>query len=173
MSGPLLIDVSRLIGRTLRGRLPTGIDRVCLAYVEHFGRGARAVVQWRGWRRIGSLEASQQLFELLLKGEPGRLHEAARLIVTGFLRRTQAVGCPGAIYLNVGHTGLEAAGLVQWLQQTQARPVYMVHDLIPLTHPEYCRPGEAARHGARMENVLRTGAAVLANSQETLKDLRR
>jgi glycosyltransferase involved in cell wall biosynthesis len=172
MSGPLLIDVSRLIGRTLRGRLPTGIDRVCLAYVEHFGSGARAVVQWRGWRRIGTAESSRQMFELLLTPSPARLREAARLIVKGFLRNGQEAECRGAVYLNVGHTGLDAPGLTQWLQALDARAVYMVHDLIPLTHPEYCRPGESARHGARMDTVLRTGAAVLANSQATLEDLR-
>ena len=171
MSGPLLIDVSRLVGRTLRGRLPTGIDRVCLAYVDRFGSGARAVVQWRGWRRIGTAHASRQLFELLLKPDAGRLQEAARLIVTGFLRPGRDGECHGAIYLNVGHTGLEAPGLAQWLQAMHARAVYMVHDLIPLTHPEYCRPGEAQRHGARMEAMLRTGSAVLANSQATLDDL--
>jgi glycosyltransferase involved in cell wall biosynthesis len=171
MSGPLLIDVSRLIGRTLRGRLPTGIDRVCLAYIEHFGPGARAVVQWRGWRRIGSFEASQRLFGLLLSGESGHLREAVRVIATGFLLSPGAAECSGAIYLNVGHTGLDAPGLADWLQQTGVRPVYMVHDLIPLTHPEYCRPGEAARHAARMDAVLRTAAAVLANSQATLDDL--
>jgi glycosyltransferase involved in cell wall biosynthesis len=172
MTGPLLIDVSRLVGRTLRGRFPTGIDRVCLTDVERFGPRARAVVQWRGWRRIGTAEASRRLFELLLKRDPGRMQEAARLMVTGFLRPGQEAKCQGAIYLNVGHTGLEAPGLTQWLQALQARAVYMVHDLIPLTHPEYCRPGEAERHGTRMEAVLRTGAAVLANSQATLDDLR-
>jgi glycosyltransferase involved in cell wall biosynthesis len=172
MTGPLLIDVSRLVGRTLRGRFPTGIDRVCLAYVERFGPRARAVVQWRGWRRIGTAEASQQLFELLLQRKPGRFQHAARLMVTGCLRLGQQAECQGAIYLNVGHTGLEAPGLAQWLHALQARAVYMVHDLIPLTHPEYCRPGEAERHGTRMEAVLRTGAAVLANSQATLDGLR-
>jgi glycosyltransferase involved in cell wall biosynthesis len=172
MTGPLLIDVSRLVGRTLRGRFPTGIDRVCLAYVERFGPQARAVVQWRGWRCIGTAEASHQLFELLLQREPGRLQQAARLMVKGFLRPGQEAECQGAIYLNVGHTGLEAPGLARWLHALQARAVYMVHDLIPLTHPEYCRPGEAERHGTRMEAVLRTGAAVLANSQATLDGLR-
>ena len=41
---PLLLDVTRLIWRRWKGRLPTGIDRVCLAYLRHFGGRAQAVV---------------------------------------------------------------------------------------------------------------------------------
>jgi glycosyltransferase involved in cell wall biosynthesis len=47
----------------------------------------------------------------------------------------------------------------------------MVHDLIPITHPEYCRPGELQRHEDRMNTVLQTAAAIVANSQATLDEL--
>ena len=43
-----LLDVSRLIWRVWDGRLATGIDRVCLEYVQHFGPRSQAVVQFRG-----------------------------------------------------------------------------------------------------------------------------
>ena len=46
-----------------------------------------------------------------------------------------------------------------------------MHDLIPLTHPEYCRAGEQTKHAARMRTVLETGAGVIGNSQATLDDL--
>jgi glycosyltransferase involved in cell wall biosynthesis len=47
-----------------------------------------------------------------------------------------------------------------------------VHDLIPLTHPEYCRPGESERHASRMHAVLRSAAGILAISQGTMDQLR-
>ena len=48
----ILLDISRLVWRRWAGRLPTGIDRVCLAYLDHFAPRARAVLQWRGHVRV-------------------------------------------------------------------------------------------------------------------------
>jgi glycosyltransferase involved in cell wall biosynthesis len=47
----------------------------------------------------------------------------------------------------------------------------MVHDLIPVSHPQYCRPNEALRHERRIATVLRTAAAVVTNSSATLLEL--
>jgi hypothetical protein len=49
---PLLLDVTRLIWRRWAGGRPTGIDRVCLAYLDHFGSAAQAVIQHPRLRRI-------------------------------------------------------------------------------------------------------------------------
>jgi glycosyltransferase involved in cell wall biosynthesis len=49
--------------------------------------------------------------------------------------------------------------------------VYFLHDLIPLTHPECCRPGEADKHRQRLLTMLQTGHGIIANSQATLEDL--
>ena len=62
---PFLLDVTRLIWRRWKGRLPTGIDRVCLAYLRYFAPNAQAVVQRDGFRRILDSKASQELFGLL------------------------------------------------------------------------------------------------------------
>ena len=66
---PLLLDVSRLIWRRWAGRQPTGIDRVCLAYLEHFGPRAQAVVQHRRFRGILGRRTSAALFQLLPSGK--------------------------------------------------------------------------------------------------------
>jgi glycosyltransferase involved in cell wall biosynthesis len=47
----------------------------------------------------------------------------------------------------------------------------VVHDLIPITYPEYSRQGERERHLARMNNVLAAASGVITNSQATLKKL--
>jgi glycosyltransferase involved in cell wall biosynthesis len=167
-----LIDVSRLVGRRAKGRLPTGIDRVCLAYVREFGDRGLAVLQWRGWRRVLSADDSQRLFELLLAPGPRFLKELAKLVRPSLLRAAPAGPRDAFIYLNVGHTELEGTGLAEWLERVHARAVYLVHDLIPLTHPEYCRPGEAQRHARRIETILRTAAGVVTNSAATLDALR-
>jgi glycosyltransferase involved in cell wall biosynthesis len=172
MEGSLLIDVSRLMGRANRGRLPTGVDRVCLAYVEHFGARAQAVLQWGGWRRIAPYGASQELFALLR--EPGEhfFRDASRIIARACLPPWPSQEGRGRIYFNHGHSGLDDHGLAHWLRRTRQRPVFMVHDLIPLTHPEYCRPGEREKHAARLRNLLAMGAGLLTNSDDTADALR-
>src|SRR5438105_14538126 len=64
----ILIDVSRLIWRFWRGGLPTGIDRVCLAYVEHFRSRAQAVIHRSGRYYVLSNSHSDLLFELFSRG---------------------------------------------------------------------------------------------------------
>jgi glycosyltransferase involved in cell wall biosynthesis len=78
---------------------------------------------------------------------------------------------PGALFFNTGHSGLDHPGYAQKVQALRIRPVYFLHDLIPLTHPEYCREGEVAKHRQRLRTMLRTGYGVIANSQATLDDL--
>jgi glycosyltransferase involved in cell wall biosynthesis len=166
---PILLDVSRLIWRRWTGRLPTGIDRVCLAYLDHFGSRAHAVVQFRGFRRILSRNYSARLFRLLLgRGGFFKLRLVA-ILAKAALHRNH--GADGQIYLNVGHTGLNSPHLQPWLAKHRLRPVYLVHDLIPLTHPQYCRRGEDVRHRERMANALNSAHGIIANSQDTASEL--
>jgi len=163
------LDVTRLVWRRWKGRYPTGIDRVCLAYLRHFGSRAQAVVQHRHFRRILDREASRELFELL-DGTPARFRRKLPLAIMRHLGGLNAQG-QGRIYLNIGHTGLDSPGFRDWVARTDVKPVYLVHDLIPITHPEFCRPGESSRHRARMRTVLATATGVIANSQATQDEL--
>lgn len=96
----------------------------------------------------------------------------------GFARNLARVAmrrpCEGRdrVYLNVGHTGLNDPGFREWAMSAAVKPVYLVHDLIPITHPEYCRAGEAPKHIDRMMTVLETASGVIANSESTLVQLR-
>jgi len=166
-----LIDVSRLVWRAWRGGLPTGIDRVCLAYVEHFGSRAHAVVQRRGVQLVLSPSHSDRLFRLLLADKPmRRLSLVMFWTVAGpaaLRKRTRR----GAIYLNVGHTGLNESSLPAWIARHRLRAVYLIHDLIPLTHPQFCRPGEEEKHRRRMENVLISGSGLIGNSGATVDEV--
>jgi Glycosyltransferase len=75
------------------------------------------------------------------------------------------------IYLNVGHTGLNSAGITRWLNEARVRPVYFLHDLIPITHPQFCRPGERDNHVARIKTMLVSGTGIIGNSEATLAEL--
>lgn len=167
----VLFDVSRLVWRWWRGGLATGVDRVCLAYLHHFRDRARAVVQWRGRHFILSAAHSDRLFDVFARAPQGFRSRIAALAASALLSGRSAPVARGTLYLNVGHTGLNEPSLTGWVQKSGLKAVYFVHDLIPLTHPQYCRPGEIEKHVHRMENVLLSASGVIANSQATLDDL--
>ncbi len=174
-SVPVVLDVSRLVWRRWKSFLPTGIDRVCLAYLDAFAPDARAMLQWKGRRLVLREHDSQRLFALLREpGDTGFRRRLAVLLGRALLvARIKPTGTAGHFYLNVGHTGLDADGLDGWLTRGSLRAVYLVHDLIPIRHPAHCRPGEAAKHAARMRTVLRTATVVIVNSAATRAELAR
>ena len=165
----VLIDVTRLLGRFMKGRLPTGVDRVNLAYVRHYGQRARAVVRLAGLSFVLPKAESDRLFQWLLV-PTGRLNVAI-LMARGLLLGWNKQRVAGCFLFNAGHSGLEQDAYPAMLRRQQVRPLFVVHDLIPITHPEYCRHGERERHLARMNNVLAVASGVIANSQATLKEL--
>jgi glycosyltransferase involved in cell wall biosynthesis len=167
----LLLDVTRLVWRRWVGRLPTGIDRVCLAYLEQYRGNSQAVIQWRGFRCILPEAVSDRLFDVLLHPPT---HVRARLLhLLGRERMRLRGPLPGngRLYLNVGHTALDDNGYLAWTREVKVRPVYMIHDLIPITHPQFCRAGEAERHARRVGNMLRSAVGIIGNSQATLDSL--
>jgi glycosyltransferase involved in cell wall biosynthesis len=174
-----LIDVTRLLYRRMTGRLPTGIDRVSLEYIRHFGAAAparllaaRALLSWRGLSATLSAADSARLFELLLR--PGD-DAASRwaLTVKGCVFGCIPTGVAGSFLFNTGHYGLEHRFYAALPRRLGARPIVVVHDLIPITHPQYCRGGERERHVRRMRNALRMARGIVANSRHTLEELRR
>jgi len=70
-------------------------------------------------------------------------------------------------YLHVSHINLHRPERFRWLISSPLRRMFMVHDLIPLSHPEYFLPGEDARHRARMETIARLADVVIFNSNAT------
>lgn len=170
---PYLLDVSRMVWRRWAGTRPTGIDRICLAWHQHYGPQAQAALfHRRGWH-ILPVAASRALFALLDDDCP-RGQFRRRLIVWAAgnahnLARAQPGR--GRLWLNVGHTGLNLHGLAEWVRAADIRPVLMLHDIIPITHPQFCREGEKARHEVRVNTLLRIAHAVIGNSLDTLDRL--
>jgi glycosyltransferase involved in cell wall biosynthesis len=78
----------------------------------------------------------------------------------------------GQIYLNVSHTGLDHPRLLGRLSDAGLRNLIMVHDLIPITYPEFCAPSAELRHVRRIQNIVAHSAAIIANSETTAAELR-
>lgn len=167
----LLIDVSRLLWRLSIGRLPTGIDRVVLEYFSHFGHRSRAVVQYRGRVFVLSPDDTDRLLALT-RGTPGDFKKSLWAFAPGaLLRSRRKPPQPEMIYLNIGHTGLDEPGLVDWINRSRVRAVFLIHDLIPITHPQFCRARENSRHSMRIRNALSSASGIIGNSQATLDEL--
>ncbi|AMH42755.1 hypothetical protein AXG89_33915 [Burkholderia sp. PAMC 26561] len=52
----ILLDITRLLNRLYDGLLPTGVDRVGLAYIEHYGARARGFE--RTWLLHGAVRTA-------------------------------------------------------------------------------------------------------------------
>lgn len=168
---PLLIDVTRLMYRRVTRTLPTGIDRVSLAYIDHYAGNARAVLSLGPFSAPLSASDSAKMFGALQNAELPISWLAVRCVLKAVLWRWLCLGFRGSFLFNTGHIGLENRRYALGLRRAGARPIVVVHDLIPLTHPEYCRPGEGRKHLARMRAAIHLSAGVVANSRHTLEVL--
>lgn len=168
----ILIDVSRLIGRMMKGRLPTGIDRVSLAYIAHFSGRARAMVRIGGRTLVFQPDASRRLFACLAERPAGFRRILAGQVAREFFTVRRPRDLSNAFMFNTGHSALHDKRFHQYLRRRSVKPLVVVHDLIPISHPEYCRPGELDKHVRRMNTVLGFASGVITNSDATLEDLR-
>jgi glycosyltransferase involved in cell wall biosynthesis len=188
----VFLDLSRLLWRAERFA-PTGIDRVELAYAKHLAAFAPGHVSFTGhWGRLGLLPdrraaAFIAALDAVWSGTAvdnaarERTRRLARRLRTDILfggearlyRRARARG-GAAVYLLVSHHGLVwPAPLFRFKRRTGARLVCLVHDLIPISHPQYGRWGDAWRHRRRMDAVARLADRVIVNSAGTAVALER
>ena len=165
----MLIDATRLVDRFLQNRLPTGVDRVSLQYLQHFLGRSRALVRFAGrWIELGQL-GSRRVFEALLDGNGDGRSTVRRCVV-------QAYACTWrqhhrGVLFNTGHSGLDHPNYGAEVAQRSLKPIFFLHDLIPISHPEYCRAGEAERHHLRLETMLSVGKGLIVNSSATRDEL--
>lgn len=82
-----------------------------------------------------------------------------------FQRRPKAAA--GSWYLHVSHANLHEAARLRWLPKAGARALFMVHDLIPISHPEYFRPEDTQAHRRRIGTMAGLGHFIIFNSTAT------
>ena len=173
---------------------PTGIDRVEHAYIHAVAQRdqhALALAKLGKDFVVAPLaEVSRALPNLLA----GRLKQgptlrdrfrfrlpAAQRSARGFLRRcamgqgkrvgAALGGAAPEVYLNVGHTNLDADSL-QTIRDHGAETWVMVHDLIPLEFPQYTRPGVTEQFRKRMRAVAANADRIICNSAATQASVR-
>ena len=190
----MLLDISRLIWRARRTG-PSGIDRVELAYAQHFlatdaPRPAYAVVHLGGWLfGVNSLGARRFVQGVAARWQggaseynQGRTTGILALYATlllghwsvGFqLRRRFRQHREPPIFLVVSHHHLSREHTMRSIRRAfGARCVCFLHDLIPIDYPEYVQPGKAQGHRRVTETIARLFDAVIVNSQSTADSFR-
>jgi glycosyltransferase involved in cell wall biosynthesis len=102
-------------------------------------------------------------------GTAARRRIQARTTADIVMRGRPAATLPrGTLYLHTSHLRLDDPTRFDWLyERADMRAAFFVHDLIPITHPEYGRSGEADRHRTRLRTIGRHAAAILVNSADT------
>ena len=188
----VILDISRLLVCGSKAA-PSGIDRVEMAYARRWAtmpedRCTFVAQRLTGdyvalpWRAVVGLVA--QLSKAWGQGDPGskaarrarRISIALRWRVMAglghrqFARRLQETG--SKVFLLVSHRALERPRPIQTMREAGCAFIPLIHDLIPATHPEYARPGQADRHLRRIGTTATLADAVIVNSAHTAAALR-
>ncbi len=78
----------------------------------------------------------------------------------------------GFAYLNVGHSNLSQNGLAAVRQGGAGVIAVLLHDVIPITHPDTQRPGMAAKVGRRLQAIVDHADLVIASAQSTSVEIK-
>ncbi|GAA4221104.1 glycosyltransferase involved in cell wall biosynthesis [Sagittula marina] len=191
-----LLDLSRLVSRA--GRPLTGVDRVEFAWLDHlltldaplyglvrsaFGymlldRHGCAVLRERilhgGWAAPDILSRLKRNMDPLRAGAEAELRQRAldRCLPPGLPRMLRNHLPKGVRYINLGHTNFTRR-LIHALTSLDAQKAVLIHDTIPLDHPEYQRPGTVETFRSFLQRVGRHADLILCNSIQTETDLHR
>ncbi|MFK0298061.1 glycosyltransferase family 4 protein [Brevundimonas sp. NPDC090276] len=103
--------------------------------------------------------------------QPKKKRKKARVWKQYFRSRRVAAPPPARLYFNVGHTSLNTPEILTSLGAQGIERVVMLHDLIPVTHPEFCRPGDGDKHRRRVLTTLQYASRILVNSQYTADEV--
>ncbi len=193
--GAVWLDLTRTLTRVGQAA-PTGIDRVELAWAEHLltvnpqmrgicrttrgflllpPDGVRVLVARMrdGGAGLGRADAWSRLTgrgarprhraEAMLRG-----HAIDRCPPWGLAAMARRHGA--RVYLNPGHSN-HTARVLGAMRGSGARVVVLVHDLIPITHPELVPPKQPARFVARIARVAANASLVVAVSGDTERAL--
>lgn len=193
-----LLDLSRLVSRA--GRIPTGVDRVERAYLDHlltldtplfalvrtsygFALLDRPGVEKLRARLIGAVPWGRaDRLSRMRRGLPERRQRAeadvrrlaADRCLPVRLTRMLSRGLPtGAIYFNIGHSNLTDRVLTAVKLGAGGRVAVFVHDTIPVDYPAFQRAGVPERFGAMLRRVRARADWIICNSHQTGRDIAR
>lgn len=105
--------------------------------------------------------------------DPQAVRAAANRHLLALRPRPVPTAARQRIYLQASHHHLEDIDLVAAiLKRETARLISLIHDVIPLTHPEFARIDGGARHLRAMRTIDRHASGIIGNSAATVEAVR-
>ncbi len=177
----IVFDLSRLLSRAYF-TTPSGIDRVELAYAMELLQRVPDRLRFSAVHPAGGyygrlnlpavrqfLAFTQARWQTRDLTKPADVRAQAIRHLFGLRPRPVPAAAGPRVYLQASPHHLEDGALVsRILQSERAHFVTLVHDVIPLTHPEFARPNGAAEHARRMRTIDLYTDGIIGNSQATL-----
>ena len=171
-----VVDVSRLRRRIALGLQLTGVDRVATEYLRwcldnhgatcfKLGRRLVFVSHTRAQRFLEEVDGYWQGTRAVRS--PGKISYLARNIRDTFAAVLGVGFSSGPLIFNVSHTWLQEQEIWDQVDRLNGRVVTFIHDLIPISHPEFNRPHAPDLHRARLAKALTNSAAIIVNSEYT------
>ena len=112
----------------------------------------------------------------IVESRPKRIANVAQALfryVPGSGPAPQRAAPRKSIYMNVANFPLDWDRHIAWLdQRPDIRPVFFIHDLLPIQQPQWFWPKEPSRHARRLALLARRGAAAIVASTSVEQDLR-
>nr|WP_256731274.1 glycosyltransferase family 1 protein [Sphingomonas sp. dw_22] len=176
--------MSRLLSRALHPS-PTGIDRVEMAYARALARMIPGRLHYAAVHPTGIygrlplphveafLDRTEERWEIFGDAEPiGRSRLTALSHCWSLRPRPVPPTNAARVVLQVSPHHLQHPAVVAGkLRRERAQFVCMVHDIIPISHPEYARPNGPERHSRRLRTIENYADGILTNSHATLESL--
>ncbi len=89
-----------------------------------------------------------------------------------FISRARSLD--NAVYLNVAQHALERRSHFDWLRtRPEVKPVFFLHDLLPLEHPEFWPAGHEALFAARIACLFSLARGILTSSETVAERIAR
>ncbi|RUR07059.1 glycosyltransferase family 1 protein [Legionella sp. km772] len=163
----LLIDSTFIITELKRKRPPHGIPRVILAYLRHYGENLQLVYRLRGKLFILSQHYSKQIIALILLWNP-KHYPAIFALLLRAIYMAEKINKDNQYFLfKLDQNGMKYPNYFNQLKRLGIKTIIMIHDLFPITHPEYSDPSYAKQFETNIRLSLKYASGLLCVSKNT------
>ena len=156
-------------------RVRRGLDQIDLLWAEHGGADDDPILEWLVATIHGETTKHQPMRRRLgLIQKAGRLLSMVRATGFAFGRSASHALPQNTTYFNAGHITLSLRPCVRWLEQRpDVRAIFMLHDAIPLEHPELVSPSSVQMHRRILENTARYAEGMIVTTQAARSEIER
>ena len=149
----LLIDCTFLITELKRKRPPHGIPRVILAYLRYYSESLQLVYRLRGKLFILPQYYSKQIIKLVLLWDHKLYSTILSLLIKSIFSAEKTKKESNYFLLKLDQNGMKYPTYFKRLDKMGTKTIIMIHDLFPITHPEYSDPNYAKHFEANIQST--------------------